>query len=98
MSQGAFSYGDTQHRLGVNHGLLPSTPCAACLHHGAHCDAAMRRISNGGAAPNYQLLKRFGTQQPSEQHEPARKLEGPSCNAMIFDYDRTTASQGFFRV
>ena len=66
-----FSYGDTQrYRLGVNHGLLPVNAPRCPFHHGAHRDGAMRADSNGGASPNYQP-NRFGTQQPSEQHEPA---------------------------
>ena len=51
----------------------------------------MRADSNGGASPNYQP-NRFGTQQPSEQHEPALSPEG--CPALRFrDYDSDYYSQ-----
>ncbi|MFQ2740855.1 catalase [Aeromonas caviae] len=88
-----FSYGDTQrYRLGVNHGLLPVNAPRCPFHHGAHRDGAMRADSNGGASPNYQP-NRFGTQQPSEQHEPALSLEGAALHYDFRDYDSDYYSQ-----
>ena len=88
-----FSYGDTQrYRLGVNHGLLPVNAPRCPFHHGAHRDGAMRSDSNGGASPNYQP-NRFGTQQPSEQHEPALSLEGAALHYDFRDHDSDYYSQ-----
>ncbi|MNF46570.1 Catalase [compost metagenome] len=87
-----FSYGDTQrYRLGVNHGLLPVN-APRCPFSGAHRDGAMRSDGNGGASPNYQP-NRFGTQQPSEQHEPALSLEGAALHYDFRDYDSDYYSQ-----
>ncbi|MOA03249.1 Catalase [compost metagenome] len=52
----------------------------------------MRADSNGGASPNYQP-NRFGTQQPSEQHEPALSLEGAALHYDFRDYDSDYYSQ-----
>ncbi len=59
----------------------------------------MRADSNGGASPNYQP-NRFGTQQPSEQHEPALSLEGAALHYDFRDYDSDYYSQpgNLFRI